>query len=263
MHKWKYDGKRYDPFFISIHYKMEFHNYFLSQLDNYTSVVNEQINNVGDKDIMVLDNHFRLIAYFEAILSNAYSIMEDIAKITLAFFPKNNLGGQSFHDQLDWFLIIKNNKIDPEYTDYLQKNMKWYSELREMRAESTHFLSGTLSYRNQDSKLVPVYNIKLTSARKRVAFESCEASKEINFAHDIGKKMSHFLEFFGKHFIKLFETNTEVSINILPKFDESKTKILGYEKTKVKLKEFLSGKIKLNEYKRVMMKKETDVKKEK
>ena len=131
--------------------------------------------------------------------------------------------------------------------------MRWYYDLQEIRTECIHFLGGSVSfYQGQDKKWTPKYNVKIKSQRIRKAFKRDVVSKEMNFAHCIGRKMSEFLEFYGTLFLKKLNPESEVNLNELD-LDESKTKINEYKKVKVKLKEFLDGTMKLNEMKRVMM----------
>lgn len=240
----------YHGYFVSVHYKIEIHNYFLEQLDKYIEIVKNEVNNLDNKDMLDLKNSIRMIGYFEAILSNAYSIMEDIAKITLPFFPKNNLS-HSFHDQIKWF--INNPNADHEYVEYLKSRMRWYYELQEIRTECIHFLSGSISfYYDPDKKWTPKYNIKMKSQRIRKMFRQEIISREMDFAHRIGRKMFEFLEFYGTHFLKKLDSESEVSLDTL-EFDESGIKIIGHKKVKIKLREFLEGNIKLNEIRRVLM----------
>lgn len=242
--------REYYRYFVSVHYKMDIHNYFLEQLDKYVEIVKREVNNLDGKDLLELNNSIRMIGYFEAILSNAYSIMEDIAKITLPFFPKNNLP-HSFHDQMEAF--INNSGVDLEYAAYLKSRMRWYYELQEIRTECIHFLSGSVSfYHGCDKKWTPKYNVRIKSQRTKRAFKQEMVSKEMDFAHHIGREMSKFLEFYGTHFLKKLDPENEVNLDTL-EFDENRTKIIGHKRVKVKLKEFLEGKIKLNETKRAIM----------
>ena len=240
-HKIKAKDKDYIRLFYSIKEKMGIHNYFLSQIDEYFKKVKQEMDQWDGKGVKSSRSHTILLAYFEALLNNDYSIMETIAKITLPFFPKSSLP-RTFHNQLEWFIREENKKFDLEYSDYLSKNMEWYHSLREIRTEPVHFLSGLIVFDKDENGLhIPKYSNIIKSERKRTGVKSDSINIGIDFAHKIGKDTKEFLEFYGGHFLSQINPDAKTTVLTL---NQGTGKIKPIEVT---LKDLLSEKIKMNE----------------
>lgn len=234
----------YIRLYWSIGEKVSIHNYFLSQLNHYFRIVKEEINEWDRKGIKTTESHTKLLGYFEAILNNAYSIMETIAKITLPFFSKNNVP-RGFHKQLIWFEKKENRLIDEEYSNYLREFCGWYDELREVRSEPAHFLSGLIVFeKDKNGVYTPKYFNKIKSERDKKVFKGDSINLELEFAHKIGIEIRKFLEFYGKHFVSKLDPNEETKINII--LTDKKTGKTSIKQFSAKLKDLISGKVKIS-----------------
>ncbi|TKJ17464.1 hypothetical protein CEE44_02925 [Candidatus Woesearchaeota archaeon B3_Woes] len=230
--------------FWSLYDKLHIHNYFLSQLDNYFEIVKKEFNEWDRKGSLSNKNNIILLAYFESLLNNVYSIMENVAKITVPFFlPKYNLK-RGFRKQRNWFKKNSNLPVCKEYSDYLIKNLDWYDKLNTIRSEPTHFLSGLITFdKDENGIYIPKYFNIIKSDRNKKVFKTDKINIDLDFAHELGNNISEFLEFYGKHFISTLDSNEQTKISTV--LLNENTGEASIKQVSVKLKDLISGKVKL------------------
>lgn len=239
----KWDLK-YQRILQSVDQKMLIHNYFLSQIDKYSKIVEEEMNQWDGKGIKSTENHIKLSAYFEALLNNAYSIMENIAMIIQPFFKGEKIPPNGFNAQLNWF--DKHKNVDKIYSDYLSKNLDWYSKLNEARSEPVHFQSGLIVFEKDENRLYKSkYFNDITSEREKTVFKENKINLELNFSRELQKNIDEFLEFCAKYFLSKINPEEEAIIYDL-KVDKE-TGQVSITPKKLKLNDFLSGKIEFQE----------------
>lgn len=144
-----------------------------------------------------------IVVKYETLLNSIYSLMETIAKLVCLIYPKKSLP-QRFHDQKDRFL--KDKTVDPTYSAILEK-MDWDDEVRAIRAEATHYLSG-LSVSYEPS--VPGYFNKPKSRRKETPNSNIEIKDVISHSEAIMKNLDSYLESFGSHFLNVIDRDARV-----------------------------------------------------
>ncbi len=171
---------------------------FFSQIQLYQKEV-EILKTDGYVDGL---QHLTLIVKYETFLNSIYSLMENIAQIIFSLYPKKSLP-RMFHEQKD--RILKDSTIDTGYSKILEK-LEWYDEVRSMRSEFTHFLTGMLVSFEDD---IPGYINKPKSQRKDT-LEKIEIKNVIQHAQYIYDNLVKFLEAFGKHFIDLINRDVRV-----------------------------------------------------
>ncbi len=79
---------------------------------------------------------------YEVFLNSIYSLCENLSRVVSFLYLKENLP-QDFNRQKKRF--GENPEIDPTYSEILDNFTKWYPEVRALRDESTHFLSGFIT----------------------------------------------------------------------------------------------------------------------
>jgi hypothetical protein len=82
----------------------------------------------------------KLAIKYEIFLNSIYSLCENISRIVAYLYPDKNLP-QSFLKQKNRFL---KQEIDSIYAKILV-NTDWYDEVRSIRSEATHYLSGFIT----------------------------------------------------------------------------------------------------------------------
>jgi len=144
-----------------------------------------------------------VVVKYETFLNSIYFLMETIAKLVCLIYPKKSLP-RRFYDQKDKFL--KDKTVDPTYSAILEK-MHWDDEVRAIRAEATHYLSGlAVSYEPS----VPGYFNKPKSGRKGTPNSNIEIKDVISHSETIMKNLDSYLESFGSHFLKVIDRDVLV-----------------------------------------------------
>lgn len=144
-----------------------------------------------------------VVVKYETFLNSIYSLMENIAQITCLIYPKKSLP-RRFHDQK--VRLLKDKAIDPTYSAILD-NLDWYDEVRAIRSESTHFLSG-LSVSYEPS--VPGYFNKPKSGRQGTPINNIEVYNVISHSESIKRSLDSYLESFGMHFLNVIDKDARV-----------------------------------------------------
>ena len=192
----------HQEFLISIEAKISIVRFFyqelLQSLPDYQSE-SELLRRQG-----YVDGHstFILVVKYETFLNSIYGLMENIAFVVRQLFPKYKLP-YMFHAQKDRF--HKDRTIDEQYADILD-SLEWYDEIRVMRAEFTHFLSGILvSFQTG----VPGYMNKISSKRKDTQ-ERIEKKDISEHAEHILEQLISFLRRSGEYFLNYIDKDVKI-----------------------------------------------------
>jgi hypothetical protein len=143
-----------------------------------------------------------LVVKYETYLNAIYSLMENLAYIVHRIHKRHPLP-QRFHRQKD--KLLNDRTIDPDYSAILDETA-WYDEVRAMRAEFTHFLSGMIIHYEPG---VPGY-LNLPKSERKATPERIEIPDMIAHAKSIYDSILHFLERFGRHFLNLIDKDARV-----------------------------------------------------
>ncbi len=127
-------------------------------------------------------------------------IMDQIAYLTPLFYETGKeIPRDSFTVQLKWFTKT-NPKFDKKYAEYLEKNMSWFSKMKEVRDDSIH--RHYWAY----AEVETVGKVKIKRMRGNRPLEEVES-----LAKTIGEyyiHLSDFSKFYEEHFKeKLLEKN--------------------------------------------------------
>jgi hypothetical protein len=81
---------------------------------------------------------------YEVFLNSIYALCENLGYV--AHFLLGRKLPRHFHEQKK--KLLKKEELEPTYSKILAKT-NWYDEIHAMRTESTHYLSGLITYRRQ------------------------------------------------------------------------------------------------------------------
>lgn len=151
---------------------------------------------------------YECIAFFEAYLNSFYSFMQMIAKVTPYFYDikmmMKKIPERYFREQMEHF--INNPTIDAEYSEYLKKNMKWYTELERNRHAISHNVSAFLGFGKEEVEFIQMQ-------KKRIDFfESGKPCKKMEeYVQANWNSLLDFLEFYVNCFSdrKIFVDNVK------------------------------------------------------
>jgi hypothetical protein len=143
-----------------------------------------------------------LVIKYETYLNSIYSLLENISYIVFMLYGNKYPLPRTFNTQKT--RLLKDRTIDPGYSSILD-SLTWYDEIRAIRAEFTHFLSGLLVYYSKDT---PGYLIKPQSARGGTP-PKIEVRDIISHAKALLSNLYGFLEQFGNHFLNLIDKDAK------------------------------------------------------
>lgn len=173
-------------------------NEFYNQLQPYE----EEVRELKSKGYVEGIQHLMIVVKYETFLNSIYGLMENIAQIVSRIYHKKSLP-RMFHDQKD--RIIKNPDIDQEYSKILEQ-LEWYDEVRLMRSEFTHFLTGiVVSY----DEGIPGY-LNTSKSQRKDALNKIEIRDIREHAQEIYNKLINFLEGFGTHFLHIINKDVRI-----------------------------------------------------
>ncbi len=131
----------------------------------------------------------------EAFFHISYSLLNVLAKLTpeLLDKPVKGLKSESFDKQRNWFMKEENRKADPEYSEYLEKNLGWYEDFHSHRTQLSHH-HPLLTYRS-----VPEL-ILFFDTRERKGFMPDKNVRE--FIDQKANGIVEFVSFYNDHFGK-------------------------------------------------------------
>jgi hypothetical protein len=146
----------------------------------------------------------KLALKYEVFLNSIYSLCENISRVVAYLYHRKNLP-QGFHDQKQKFLEDKS--IDAHYTKILNST-QWYNEVRSMRDEATHYLSGLITISNPAG--LGYFN-RPKSSRNGTP-ESISIDDVEKHARQLYESVNAFLLAFGEHFIKIIDQEKRVRL---------------------------------------------------
>lgn len=170
----------------------------------------------------------RLALRYETYLNSIYSLCETLGKIVRSLYPKENLPF-GFREQKKRFL---SDLRGDAYSSVIGAT-DWYDEVNACRSEATHFLSGIITYDEDD---VPGYFNRAMSQRKGAPSET---SKDNLMQHVelLNREVQDFLEAFGGCFLARTDPASERTIFCLRRISTGQT----YTKN-ISLEDVLNGK---------------------
>nr|QNO54288.1 hypothetical protein FGBIHFOD_00028 [Methanosarcinales archaeon ANME-1 ERB7] len=145
----------------------------------------------------------KLARKYEIFLNSIYSLCENISRIVAYLYPDKNLP-QNFFKQKNRFL---EQEIDSIYGEILV-NTDWDDEVRSIRSEATHYLSGFITI--SSSTELGYFN-KPKSERKGTPknISINDVEKHINQVYD---NVCAFLSAFGDHFLKIVNQDSRIAL---------------------------------------------------
>jgi len=166
----------------------------------------------------------KLALRYEVFLNSIYSLCENLSRIVFQLYREKNLP-RDFHDQKSRFL---EQEIDPEYASIL-KNTNWYDEVRSMRAEATHFLSGFIVFPSSTE----LGYLNVPQSEKKNTPENISIGDIEKHVKKLYGDVNAFLFAFGNHFIKIINQDTPIPLVCL-----ASSGLLGAKS--ISLREFLN-----------------------
>lgn len=163
----------------------------------------EEVKELKSKGYVEGNQHLILVVKYETFLNSIYGLMENIAQIVSKIYYKESLP-RMFHDQKD--RLLKNPTIDQAYSNLLEQ-VEWYDEVRLMRSEFTHFLTGIIVSYGED---IPGYQNTPKSTRKD-ALDKIEIKDIREHAQEIYNKLMEFLQGFGEHFLQIINKDVRIA----------------------------------------------------
>jgi len=186
-----------------------------------------QMKEFEGKKLCGYEEFLKLTLKYEVFLSSIYGLFENLSYVVHRLYRRNNLP-PTFHKQKNRLLV--DLSVDADYSAIL-KDTGWYDEIRGMRDESTHFLSGLIIMAGLTQ--LGFGNIP-TSTRK-------DAIKKYR-VDDIEKHIKQlyvdaltFLSLFGEHFVNIINQEAKIAIPCVSA-DDKQIGVRG-----ISLKECLSG----------------------
>ncbi len=141
---------------------------------------------------------------YEVFLNSIYSLCENLSRVVSFLYPKKDLP-QNFNKQKKRF--GENPEIDPKYSEILDNFTKWYPEVRAIRDESTHFLSGFITIYGSEYG----YFNTPKSERKDTPSEISILNIEAHIEQIYDGLMTFLLEF-GNHFINILDKESRIGL---------------------------------------------------
>ena len=138
---------------------------------------------------------------YETFLHTVYSLCESLSRVTVRFYPdlSHNFGKQKTE------LLSRKRSIDPEFATILE-TVIWYDEVRAIRSEATHFLSGFITISKNGE---PGYFNTPKSGRNEVLEEISKDSIERHIV-EIYNGIDMLLRQFGDHFIQKIDSDKKI-----------------------------------------------------
>lgn len=134
---------------------------------------------------------------YETFLNSIYSLCENLSFVVYNLYRSENLP-RSFDDQRSRFL--EDDSVDAAYSEIL-KETDWYNEVRAIRTEATHYLSGLIVLSGETT--LGYFNVP-KSLRKRPAVPITINDVEAHIK-EVYHNFSRFLSLFGSHFVKIID----------------------------------------------------------
>jgi len=141
---------------------------------------------------------------YESYLNSIYSLFENIAYIISRLYDDVSVP-RTFDRQKKRFL--KDDSINPDYSKLLNE-LVWYDEVKIMRAECTHFLSGIVTTNKLD--LPGYYNLRLSERNSEIDKIDIEDIK--NHGMDIYRKLMEYLDKTGNILLNLLDGDRRVTM---------------------------------------------------
>jgi hypothetical protein len=139
---------------------------------------------------------------YETFLHSVYSLCETLSRLTVRFYPTLSHG---FREQKNE-LLGKKNSVDPQYAKILE-SVGWFDEVRAIRSEATHFLSGIVTIsKNGEPGYFNTPKNKRDGSLQEISKESIE--KHI---FEIYQNVATFLTQYGDHFIQKIDSNKKIA----------------------------------------------------
>jgi len=167
----------------------------------------DEINEIKEKGFGSGIEHTKLAIKYEVFLNSIYALCENLSRVVQYLYKSKNLP-ESFREQKSRFL--KDLNVDSVYSEML-KTAFWYDEVRAIRAEATHYLSGFITV-SSSTKLgyTNVSKSKRKGAPKEISIKDVE--KHIKGIYD---GVLRFLSSFGNHFINVIDKDVPVVLPCL------------------------------------------------
>ena len=167
----------------------------------------------------------KLAIKYEVFLNSIYGLSENLSRVVRYLYYSRNLP-ESFREQKSRFL--EDLSLDSAYSKMLMTT-GWYDEVRAIRTEATHYLSGFITISSPTE--LGYFNIpKSERMGTPQGISINDVEKHIKRIHN---DVLTFLSLFGNHFIKVINQDTSV---VLPCLISSG--LLGAKR--ISLKEYLN-----------------------
>ena len=144
---------------------------------------------------------------YEVFLNSIYALCENLSRVVRYLYSSKNLP-EGFRKQKSKFL--KDLSLDPDYSKILM-GTSWYDEVRAMRTEATHYLSGFITISSPTE--LGYFNVPKSERRgtpKDISINDIE--KQIR---SIYIDVLTFLSSFGNHFVAVINQDTRVALPCL------------------------------------------------
>lgn len=143
------------------------------------------------------------VVKYEVFLSSIYSLCENISKIIFPIYSGISLP-RNFSDLKE--RVIKKD-IDPDLKSLLI-HTDWYNEVRSMRNESVHFLTGMITFGKNDE--IGYWNYPKTERKYKM--DSISVKDIISHIDHIHDEVFSFLNHFSKFYISKMDKSIQVTI---------------------------------------------------
>jgi hypothetical protein len=126
------------------------------------------------------------------------SLLEDVAALTPCFYPKAKMRPKriSFNEQVKWYR--SHSEFDPPMTQYLESNLGWFDELKEVRDNLLHRQCDILVINSGKESMqgdIPIQFGILSESGFTIGQPEMETQ-----ARSILRSLIEFLSFYSSHF---------------------------------------------------------------
>lgn len=154
-----------------------------------------------------------LSLFYEMLLYEIYSIMENIAIINIFMFEDNYNVSRKFTDQRK--KIIKGDlSFHLKYDEMIKNETDWYMEVNTIRNNITHFMAGIIVFsRDDDGNYISEHLSYNVSGRKEHNRFDSEIKKQIiESSLSYFEKTMNFLDATAEIYIEIMDKDTECAI---------------------------------------------------
>lgn len=149
----------------------------------------------------------KLAVKYECFLNSIYALCENLSRVVRYLYRSRNLP-PNFREQKIRFL--EDLSLDSVYSKIL-KTTSWYDEVRTIRAEATHYLSGFITFPSPTE--LGYFNVP-RSERKGTPKDISINDVEKHITRIFNDVLS-FLSLFGNHFINVINQDAQVVLPCL------------------------------------------------